>query len=82
MGSMRPDSIGLDAESQQPDIPVTDGAAMGAGAGPEVLGPQPEDPSASRNESWLMAALYMADQPNSSDAARNLVRKLKADTGM
>jgi hypothetical protein len=82
MGSMRPDSVGLDAESQQPDTPVTDGAAMGAGAGPEILGPQPEDPSTSRNASWMMAAMYMADQPNSSDAARNLVRKLKADTGM
>jgi len=82
MGAMRPDAIGLDAESQQPDTPVTDGAALGAGAGPEVLGPQPADPSAGRNASWMYALVYMADQPNSSDASRNLVRKLKADTGM
>jgi hypothetical protein len=82
MGSMRPDSVGLDAESQNPDQPVTDGAALGPGAGPEVLSPQPEDPSASKNASWMYALMYMADQPNSSDAARNLVRQLKSNMNM
>jgi hypothetical protein len=79
MGSMRPDAIGLDAESQQPDTPVTDGAALGEGAGMEALGAQPSDPALARNQSWMAALLFMADQPNSSDAARNLVRNLKAN---
>jgi hypothetical protein len=82
LGSMRPEAIGLDAESQQPDVPVTDGAALGPGAGPEVLGPQAEDPSASKNASWMYALMYMADQPNSSDSARNLIRQMKANGGM
>lgn len=82
MGSMRPDAIGLDAESQNPDTPVTDGAALGAGAGPEVLGPQPEDPSSPKNASWMYALQWMANQPGSSDSARNLVRSLKANLNM
>lgn len=79
MGSMAPNAIPLGAESQQPETPVTDGAALGAGAGMEALAPQPEDPSASKNASWMAALMYMADQPNSSDAARNLVRQMKAN---
>lgn len=82
LGSMAPESIPFDAESQMPDTPVTDGAAMGAGAGTEVLGPQPTDPSTSTNASWMYALMYMADQPGSSDSARNLVRKLKSDMNM
>lgn len=82
LGSMAPNAVGLDQESQQPGTPVTDGAEMGPGAGLEALSPPPEDPSASRNQSWMYALMYMADQPNSSDAARNLVRTLKANSGM
>lgn len=82
MGSMRPDAIGLGEPSQQPDVPVTDGAALGPGAGTEALSAPPEDPSAGRNAAWLPALIYMADQPNSSDAARNLVRAMKANLGM
>lgn len=81
LGSMRPEAIPFDAESQN-DLPVTDGAALGAGAGPEALAPMPEDPSASKNASWMYALMYMADQPNSSDAARNLVRQMKANMNM
>lgn len=73
--------IPMDAESAMPGVPVTDGAEMGPGAGTEVL-PQPKDPSLDRNASWLPALLYMADQPNSSDAARNVVRALKANMGI
>jgi len=39
----QPAPMPLDAPSQRPDEPVTTGAAMGPGAGPEVLpGPTPE----------------------------------------
>lgn len=79
MGSMRPEATGLGEPSAMEDTPVTDGAALGPGAGTEALSPPPEDPSASRNASWMMALMYMADQPNSSDAARNLVRSMKAN---
>lgn len=79
MGSMRPDAIGLGEPSAMEDTPVTDGAATGPGAGLEALNPAPEDPSASRNASWMYALMYMAEQPNSSDSARNLVRTLKAN---
>jgi hypothetical protein len=79
MGAMRPEAVGLGDPSAMEDTPVTDGAALGPGAGTEALTPPPEDPSASRNESWMYAMLYMADQPNSSDAARNLVRAMKAN---
>lgn len=80
MGAMRPEAIGLGEPSAMEDTPVTDGAALGPGAGMEALTPPPEDPSASRNASWMYALKYMAEQPNSSDAARNLVRKLIANT--
>jgi hypothetical protein len=82
MGSMRPDAVGLGEPTSQPETPVTDGAALGPGAGMEALTPPPEDPSASKNVSWMTALIYMADQPNSSDSARNLVRALKSNLGM
>ena len=82
MGAMRPDAVGLGEPTSQPDVPVTDGADAGPGAGSEVLAPQPEDPSSSRNASWMAALIYMADQPNSSDSARNLVRMLKSNMNM
>lgn len=81
MGAMRPEAIGLGEPSAQPDVPVTDGADAGPGAGSEVLSPPPEDPAASRNQSWMAALMYMADQPNSSDSARNLIRAMKANMG-
>lgn len=80
MGSMAPEAIGLGEPSMMEDTPVTDGAALGPGAGLEALTPPPEDPSASRNASWMFALKYMAEQPNSSDSARNLVRALIANT--
>ena len=80
MGAMRPEAIGLGEPSQSPDVPVTDGAALGAGAGPEVLGTPLKDPSADTMIAYLPALEYMANQPGSSDSARNLVRILKANS--
>lgn len=79
MGSMAPDAIGLGEPSQNPDQPVTAGADMGEGPGSEVLGAPPVDPSASRNDSYIIALEWMASQPNSSDASRNLLRQIKAN---
>jgi hypothetical protein len=69
---------GFGAETQQPDTPVTDGAAMGAGAGPEALGiPAPQDDDLQRLMQYLPVFEHMANQPGSSKAARNFVRSLK-----
>lgn len=72
------DVIPLDAESQWPDVPVTDGADAGEGRGSEVLG-QGANTGPGQFEAWMPAYLWMADRPYTSDAARNLVRKLKSE---
>jgi hypothetical protein len=70
--------IGFDAPTQQPDVPVTAGAAMGEGPGPEALGlPNQPDDDMRRLIAYLPVFEHMANQPGSSKAARNLVRQLK-----
>jgi hypothetical protein len=70
--------IGFDQPTQQPDTPVTAGAAMGEGPGPEALGlPNQPDQDMARLVAWLPVFEHMANQPGSSKAARNLVRQLK-----
>lgn len=70
--------VGFDQPSQQPDTPVTAGAASGDGPGPEALGlPNAPDDDLRRLVGWLPVFEHMANQPNSSKAARNLVRQLK-----
>lgn len=71
--------IGFDADSQQPDVPVTDGAALGAGAGLEALGTTPPDPRLQQARSWIIALEWMASQPGSGDSARNFLRQVKAN---
>lgn len=69
--------IGLNADSTMPDVPVTDGAAMGPGQGPEAL----SSTQSSQDQymaSYLVALEFLANQPGSSDAARNLVRQIKS----
>ena len=69
--------VGLGEPSQQPNVPVTDGAATGPGAGTEALGSS-QNPDDARNRSYMIALELMANMPGSSDAARNLVRQLKS----
>ncbi|MFF3363594.1 hypothetical protein [Streptomyces misionensis] len=70
--------VGFDQPSQQPDIPVTAGAAAGAGPGLEALGlPNQPDDDMRRLLAYLPVFEHMANQPGSSKAARNLVRQLK-----
>lgn len=70
--------IGFDQPSQQPDTPVTAGAAMGDGPGPEALGlPNEPDEDLRRLVGYLPVFEHMANQPGSSKSARNLVRQLK-----
>jgi hypothetical protein len=73
---------GLGEESTMPDVPVTDGAAIGPGAGLEAIGPVPSDPKLDQVKAWIPALEWMANQPNSGDSARNLLRQVKANFGM
>lgn len=69
--------IGLGEDSTMPDVPVTDGAALGPGAGPEALAP-PYNPDLAALKNWMPVLEFMANRPGSSDAARNLVRQIKS----
>lgn len=74
--------VGLGEPSQSPDVPVTDGAELGAGAGLEAIGAVPPDPKMEQMRAWIPALEWMANQPNSGDSARNLLRQVKANLGM
>lgn len=70
--------VGFDAPTQMPDEPVTAGAALGDGPGPEALGlPNEPDEDMQRLVSYIPVLEHMANQPGASKAARNLVRQLK-----
>lgn len=70
--------VGFDQATQQPDVPVTAGATLGDGPGPEALGlPNQPDEDMRRLIAYLPVFEHMANQPGSSKAARNLVRQLK-----
>lgn len=70
--------VGFDAPTQEPDTPVTAGAALGEGPGMEALGlPNQPDEDMRRLVAYLPVFEHMANQPGSSKAARNLVRQLK-----
>jgi hypothetical protein len=70
--------VGFGEPTQQPDVPVTAGAASGEGPGLEALGlPNAPDEDLRRLVGWLPVFEHMANQPGSSKAARNLVRQLK-----
>lgn len=72
--------IGLGADTIRPDEPGTTGAALGPGAGPEVLGGGGDDTQgdSAQLKPYMLALEFMANQPGSSTAARNLVRQLRA----
>lgn len=71
--------VGLGEDTTMPDVPVTDGADSGPGAGSEVLGSTQANDSIARLRAYLPALEYMADSGN-SEAARNLVRQIQAQT--
>jgi hypothetical protein len=69
---------GFGNPTTQPDTPVTDGAALGPGAGPEALGlSSQQDDDLQRLIQYLPVFEHMANQPGSSNSARNFVRSLK-----
>ena len=77
-----PAPMPLSSPSEFPDVPITDGAAMGAGAGMEALTmPQAQDNDVEKQRllSYLPALEAAAQSPNSSQAFRNYVRILRAN---
>lgn|SRR5678815_2996553 len=71
--------VGLGEDTTMPDTPVTDGADAGPGAGSEVLAGGQPNQNLAKLRAYLPALEYMADNGN-SDAARNLVRQIQAQT--
>jgi hypothetical protein len=69
--------IPMNADSTQPNVPVTNGAAMGAGAGTEAMGFQNPQSDLKSMISQLPVLEFMANQPNASWGLRNLVRNIK-----
>jgi len=69
--------VGLGEPSQMPNTPVTDGADLGPGGDSSILSSS-QKVSDTTMVAYLPALEFMANQPGSSDAARNLVRNLKA----
>lgn len=68
--------IGFGEPTQMEQTPVTDGAPAGAGAGPEILSSsQPQNTGL--NAAYIRVLEYIANQPGSSDAARNAFRNIK-----
>lgn len=71
--------VPIDADTQNPDTPITDGAALGEGAGMEALGLTAQ--SQQDMQRWLpyLPVLEeMANREGASWAMRNTVRQLKA----
>ena len=77
-GSAASRVVGFDAPTNQPDVPVTAGAASGAGPGMEALGlPDQKSEDIQKLTGWLPVLEFMSNQPGASWAMRNVVRQLK-----
>jgi hypothetical protein len=72
----------LDAPTARPDEPVTAGAPVGPGVGPEAIG---LGPGAARQadlqqlKAYLPVLIAQANRPNSTRGFRNFVRRLRAE---
>lgn len=73
----RPNLTPLDAPTQHPDVPVTDGAELGPGGGPESLvNAAVYEEELVRTYSYLPVLKNLASRPNATTAFRQLVREL------
>jgi hypothetical protein len=70
--------IPMNAPTAQPDVPVTAGAASGAGPGVDALKlPDQQTEDMQKLQSWMPVLEFMANQPGASWAMRNVIRKVK-----
>lgn len=76
------DLVPLDAQTQNPDEPITAGVPVGAGVGPEAAGIQTNMMAADMESlRGLIPSLeIMANQPGSNPSTRAFVRFLKAQS--
>lgn len=66
------------AATTQPGVPVTAGAASGAGPGMEALKlPDQRNEDLQRLNDWMPVLEFMANQPGASWSMRNLLRQVK-----
>lgn len=83
LGALVSGLTGLGAPTGQPDVPVTDGAAAGLGAGPEALGM--DMASANRKDAQylarhLPALIDIASNDSTPPGFKNFVRALYAQS--
>lgn len=82
MPSMPVDVVPFGAPSQRADEPVTAGAPLGAGVGPEALGLPTSTQLQEEDAKTLMNALpvweFLANMPGASPSTRAIVRKIKS----
>lgn len=76
--------VGLDAPSQDPNMPMTAGADAGPGPGMEALGLPRTDRELRKADAqalskYLPAMIAAASQPNSTPSFRRFVRRLIAE---
>lgn len=73
--------IPLTEPSQRADEPVTFGAELGPGPGPEVMGLDAvslKREDVERHRSYLPVYMFQASQPDATPAFRNWVRSIRA----
>jgi len=71
--------VPLNAPTQQPNQPVTAGAALGPGPGPDALAlGQGDDPGVAKLKAMLPALELMANSPAASYAFKQFVRRTRA----
>lgn len=70
--------VPMGAPTGQPDVPVTAGAASGAGPGQEALNlPDQQSEDLQRLNDYMPVLEFMANQPGASWAMRNYLRQVK-----
>ena len=74
-----PSAIPFDAPTSNPGEPVTAGAALGPGIGPEAAGIKDDEQAALDQLRPLLKSLeFIADLPGSNQQTRTFVRNLRA----
>lgn len=81
-GGVDPSGLtGLDAPSARPAEPVTAGAPMGAGVGPQAIGLGSDQARGDLEKlrAYLPAFIAQANRPNATQAFRDWVRELRTE---